>query len=72
MTSETRYTLDEAAGKVGVRADDLPALLPNAGIDLSAPGHEDGTLSEAEFTKLADFMAKVKQYHRESPESAAD
>ena len=47
MPQEQRYTLEQIAGKVGFRADDLPALLPDAGIDMTTAGHEDGNLNEA-------------------------
>ncbi len=72
MTNQQRYTLDEAAGKVGVRADDLPAILPEINIDMSKPGHEGGTLSEEEFARLSKFVAEIKHLDTESPESGAD
>ena len=72
MTDEQRYTLDEAAGKIGVRVDDMPALLPEVNIDMSTPGHEGGTLSGEEFARLSKFAAEIKHLHTESPESGAD
>lgn len=61
MTDNRRYTLEEAAAKIGFRADDLAATLPDAGIDLAAPGHEGNTLSEAEVARLAHLIEQLKQ-----------
>ena len=65
MANEQRYTVDEAATKIGFRADDLLTLLPDVGIDLSAPGHEGDTLSEAEVTRLTRLVGFIKQLHQE-------
>lgn len=69
MAYEQRYTLEEIAGKVGFRTDDLPALLPEAGIDMTAAGHEDGKLSEDEAARLTQWAEKVKRMHQVSPGS---
>ena len=61
MTDNRRYTLEEAAAKIGFRADDLAATLPDAGIDLAAPGHEETTLSEAEVARLVHLIEQLKQ-----------
>ena len=65
MAAEQRYTLAEAADKIGFRSDDLPGLLPDAGIDLNAPGHEGDTVSEAEVTRLTRLVGYIKQVHQE-------
>ena len=72
MANEQRYTLEQIAGKVGFRADDLPAIMPDADIDMTTAGHEDGKLSEAEATRLIHTAGEIKQLHKGSPESAAD
>lgn len=53
--------MEEAAAEIGFRADDLAATLPDAGINLAAPGHEDGTLSEAEVARLRHLIEQIKQ-----------
>ncbi len=63
MADEQRYTLEQAAAKIGFRKDDLVATLPDAGIDLASPGHEGGTLSEAEVARLTRLIAWIKQFH---------
>ena len=57
--AEERYTLEQAAAKVGFRADDLAATLPDAGIDLNSPGHEGGTLSGAEVEQREGMPAAL-------------
>jgi len=69
MTEEKRYTVEQAAAEVGFRADDLAAMLPDAGIDLSAPGHEGGTLSAEEFARLVRLVSQIKQLHDNTPYS---
>ena len=65
MADEPRYTIEEAAAKIGFRPDDLLTLLPDVGIDLSAPGHEGSTLSEAEVARLTRLVGFIKQLHQE-------
>lgn len=67
MANEQRYTVAEAADKLGFRADDLLTLLPDVGIDLNALGHEGSTLSEAEITRLTRLVGFIKQLHQERP-----
>ncbi len=50
MPNNRRYTLD-----------DLAATLPDAGINLAAPGHEDDTMSEEEFLRLGHIIEQIKQ-----------
>ncbi len=64
--AEERYTLEQAAAKVGFRADDLAATLPDAGIDLNSPGHEGGTLSGAEVDRLLRLVERIKKIHADS------
>ena len=64
--AEERYTLEQAAAKIGFRADDLAAALPDAGIDLNAPGHEGGTLSGAEVDRLSRLAERIKKMHENS------
>ncbi len=63
MTAERRYTLEQAAAKIGFRADDLATLLPDVGIDTAPPGHEENTLSEAEVARLTRLIERIQQYH---------
>ncbi len=63
MADQQRYTMEQAAAQIGFRADDLVATLPDAGIDLAAPGHEGSTLSEAEVARLTRLVARIKQFH---------
>ncbi len=63
MTADRRYTLEQAAAKVGFRADDLATLLPDVGIDTTAPGHEENTLSEAEVARLTRLIERIQQYY---------
>jgi hypothetical protein len=63
MTTERRYTLEQAAAKIGFRADDIATLLPDVGIDTAPPGYEENTLSEAEVDRLTRFVERIKQYH---------
>ncbi len=63
MENERRYTLEEAAAKIGFRTDDLGALLPDVGIDMATPSHEGGTVSEAEVERLTGLTKKIKQLH---------
>jgi hypothetical protein len=63
MENERRYTLEQAAAKIGFRADDLGALLPNVGIDITTPSHEGGTVSEAEVKRLTGLAKQIKQLH---------
>ncbi len=72
MANEQRYTLEQIAGKVGFRADDLPAIMPDANIDMNTAGHEDGKLSEDEAARLIHTAGKIKQLNDGSPESGAD
>ena len=65
MADQQKYTIEEAATKIGFRADDLLTLLPDVGIDLNAPGHEGNTLSEAEVTRLTRLVGFIKQVHQE-------
>ncbi len=65
MATEQKYTMEEAADKIGFRADDLVTLLPDAGIDLNTPGHEGDTLSEAEVIRLTRLVNFIKQVHQE-------
>jgi len=62
MADSQRYTMQQTVDKIGYRADDLPSLLPDAGIDLAAPGHEGSTLSAEEVARLTRLVAKIKQY----------
>lgn len=61
-----RYTLQQAADEIGIRADDLPAFLPDVGIDLSAAGHDGGTLSAEEVARVCRVVAKVKDFYAKS------
>ncbi len=61
MPNNKRYTLEEAAAEIGFRVDDLTATLPDAGINLAAPGHEDDTISEEEFLRLGHLIEQIKQ-----------
>lgn len=61
MPKNKRYTLEEAAAKIVFRVDDLVAMLPDVGIDLTAPGHEDDTISEEEFLRLGHLIERIKQ-----------
>lgn len=67
MTDEKRYTIEQAAAKIGFRPDDLTAMLPDAGIDLAAPGHAGNTLSETEVVRLNRLVERIKQLHDEGP-----
>ena len=67
MADEQHYTVEEAAAKIGFRADDLLTLLPDVGIDLNAPAHGGNTLSEAEITRLTRLVGFIKQLHQERP-----
>ena len=62
---QQRYTVEEAAVKIGFRPDDLFTLLPDVGIDLNVPGHEGGTLSEAEIARLTRLVGFIQQVHQE-------
>lgn len=64
MEEKRRYTLEEAAARLVFRADDLAAVLPDVDIDLGRPGHEGGTLSEAEVALLAHLVRQIKGLHR--------
>ncbi len=66
MENERRYTLEQAAAKVVLRVDDLAATLPDVGIDLAAPGHEDGTLSEEEVTRLTRLIERIRRSYNTS------
>ncbi len=68
--ADERYTMEQAAAKIGFRADDLAATLPDAGIDLNSPGHEDGTLSGAEVERLSRLVERIKKMHATSLYSA--
>ena len=72
MTHEHRYTFQQAADKIGVRADDLPALLPSIGIDPNDPARESGTLSDEEVARLAHFKSGIEEIHKEGTDSAVD
>ncbi len=63
---DKRYTLQQAADEIGIRADDLPAFLPDVGIDLSAAGHEGNTLSTEEMARISRVVAKVKEFYAKS------
>lgn len=39
-------------------------MLPDVEIDLTAPGHEGGTLSGAEVALLARLVRQIKEIHR--------
>ena len=65
MENERRYTVEEAAAVIGFRADDIAAILPDVGIDLTSPNHENGTLSEdemARLSRLAEQIKKIRHY----------
>ena len=66
VTDGKRYTLQQAADEIGIRADDLPAFLPDVGIDLSAAGHEGSTLSAEEVARVSRVVAKVKDFYAKS------
>ncbi len=61
MPNNKRYTLEEAAAKIVFRVDDLVATLPDVGIDLAAPGHEGGTLSEEEVARLDRLVKQIRR-----------
>lgn len=63
MTAERRYTLEQAAAKIGFRADDLATLLPDVGIDIASPGHEENTLSVSEVAQLARLIERIQKYY---------
>ena len=71
MADEKRYTLEQAAAEVGFRTDDLVALLPDANIDLSTPGHEGNTLSAEEVARLSHWVTQIKQLHDNAPDGGA-
>ena len=71
MADEKRYTMEQAAAEVSFREDDLAAVLPDAGIDLSAPGHEGGTLSAEEVARLSHWVTQIKQLHDNAPDGGA-
>jgi len=66
MENERRYTLEEAAAKIVVRVDDLAATLPDVGIDLAAPGREDGNLSKEEVTRLTRLIERIRRSYNAS------
>ena len=72
MAQEQRYTLEQIAGKIGFRTDDLPALFPEAEIDMTTVDHEDGKMDEAEAVRLIQWAEKIKQIHKVSPDSMGD
>jgi hypothetical protein len=63
MENERRYTLEQAAAKIGFRTDDLGALLPDVGIDITTLSNEGGTVSEAEVERLAALAEQIKNLH---------
>lgn len=66
MPKNKRYTLEQAAAKIVFRVDDLAATLPDVGIDLAAPGHADGTLSEEEVARLTRLIERIRQSYNTS------
>ncbi len=62
---KTSFTLVEAAAFLEVRADDLTATLPSAGIDLST--HKDGLLTRDDVQRLEHLVRSIR---RKSTESA--
>lgn len=63
MADQQRYTLEQAAAQIGMRADDMASILPDAGIDIASLGHEGGTLSAEEVARLTRLVARIKQFH---------
>ena len=61
--AEQTYTLPEAAGHLGLREDDLAALLPDAGLDLS--GRDPQALTQAELHRLSRLFDRIGALHRE-------
>lgn len=55
------YTLEEAAAKIGVRADTLTAMLPGIGVDLTARSPQ--TLTTEEFSKLSEEHRRITGMH---------
>ena len=72
MTQEDSYTFEQAADKIGVRADDLPALLPNIGVDPNDPARKGDTLSGDEVARLAQLKSGIEQIHKEGTDNAVD
>lgn len=69
MEEKHRLTLEEAAAKIVFRADDLAAIAPDVGIDLTTPDHQDGTLSASEVERLVQLTDQIKQFY--NPEMEA-
>ena len=64
------YTLTQAAVELGVREDDLAALLQSAEIDLTerpAPN-----LTQPELDRLASLLEDAHAWHREGPFEGID
>jgi hypothetical protein len=61
--SEQTYTFGEAAAQLGIREDDLGALLPDAGLD--APGRDPQHLTASEIQRLARLFTRIQAMHRE-------
>ncbi len=61
---KTSFTLGEVAAFLEVRADDLTAVLPSAGIDLST--RKDGLLTREDVKRLEHLVSDVRRIPSES------
>ena len=61
---KTSFTLVEAAAFLEVRADDLTATLPTAGIDLNT--RQDGLLSRDDVKRLEHLVLSIRHKSTES------
>lgn len=61
---QASYSLDEAAAFLEVRADDLAATLPAAGIDLST--RKEGRLTREDVERLERTVHSVRQIPSQS------
>lgn len=60
----TSLTLEEAAAFLEVRADDLTATLPSAGIDLNT--RKDGLLTRDDVKRLERLVSSIRRIPSES------
>ena len=61
--AEQTYTFAEAAAHLGIREDDLGALLPD--IDLDVSGRDPKTLTQTEVQRLSRLFDRIQAMHRE-------
>ncbi len=61
--AEQTYTFGEAAAQLGIREDDLGALLPDIGLDISS--RDPQTLTADEVQRLGRLFSHIQSMHRE-------